>query len=82
MNGKLKRALLMLMVPGIMMAATGCKKVNDTGNDPLSAGSSGVMSNSAGLSGRPGTSDAAKRASDTAATSSPAATASGSSDPQ
>ncbi|WP_093642536.1 hypothetical protein [Paraburkholderia aspalathi] len=76
MSENVKKILLILSMSGLAMAATGCKKVDDTSKDAMSSGSSGVMSNSAGLSGTPGTSDAARRASDAAPASSPAAASS------
>ncbi|MCC8397533.1 hypothetical protein LJ656_33835 [Paraburkholderia sp. MMS20-SJTR3] len=41
---------------------SGCKRADDNGQQPLSQGSSGVMSNSASARGTPGDSDAANRA--------------------
>jgi hypothetical protein len=76
MNENLKHILLILSMAALATAATGCKKGDDNSKDTMSSGSSGVMSNSAGLSGTPGTSDAAKRASDATPTSTPATTSS------
>jgi hypothetical protein len=76
---KVKRNRTLVIL--IILAATalaGCKKTDDTSRNTLSSGSSGVMSNSAGLSGTPGSSDAAKRASDAAASSGASASASAS----
>lgn len=73
MSDNVKKILLILAISEFATAAAGCKKVDDTSKDTMSSGSSGVMSNSAGLTGTPGTSDAARRASDAAPASSPAA---------
>ncbi|MGF6768064.1 hypothetical protein P3T18_000534 [Paraburkholderia sp. GAS199] len=59
-----KKMLLLAVAPALVTLAVGCKKVDDASKDTMSSGSSGVMSNSAGPSGTAGTSDAAKRASD------------------
>jgi hypothetical protein len=66
----LKNVLVTLSIAAFAATACGCKRT-DNGNDALSVGSSGVMSNSAGMSGTAGGSDAANRAGN-------AATASGS----
>ncbi|ASL48940.1 hypothetical protein bAD24_p01205 (plasmid) [Burkholderia sp. AD24] len=72
-----------------VVSVAACKKADHTSRDALNFGSSGVMSNSAGLSGTPGTGAAAKRASDPAPASAapaavrtPDATASGASSVQ
>lgn len=68
MNGTRNRTLVILTILAAT-ALTGCKKADDKSRDTLSSGSSRMMSNSDGLSGTPGSSDAAKRASDAAASS-------------
>ncbi|WGS54985.1 hypothetical protein LFL96_36505 (plasmid) [Paraburkholderia sp. D15] len=57
-----------LAVFAIVVAAMtgGCKRADNGNPAALNAGSSGVMSKSAGLSGTAGISDAAKRANDAA----------------
>ncbi|MFM0091671.1 hypothetical protein PQR46_32735 [Paraburkholderia sediminicola] len=68
MNVKRNRTLVILIILAAT-ALTGCKKADNTSRDTMGSGSSGVMSNSAGVSGTPGSSDAAKRTSDAAASS-------------
>ncbi|MDQ7978186.1 hypothetical protein QYH69_13125 [Paraburkholderia sp. SARCC-3016] len=52
----------------LMFGITACNKADQKAGENLSAGSSGVMSNSAGPSGTPGQSAAADATSDSAAT--------------
>ncbi|MFM0339828.1 hypothetical protein PQR27_25450 [Paraburkholderia fungorum] len=52
----------MLSMVALTTATYGCKRVDNGNKDTMSAGSSGVMSNTAGVNGTPGDSDAAKRA--------------------
>lgn len=71
MNDNVRTMLLIAAISGFVSATPGCKKADDAGRDALSSGSSGVMSNSAGPGGTPGTSAAAKSASVAATASAP-----------
>ncbi|OUL82249.1 hypothetical protein CA601_29515 [Paraburkholderia hospita] len=50
-----------------------CKKVDDKSSNSMDSGSSGVMSNTAGVNGTPGQSSAANSTSESAAASAPSA---------
>lgn len=62
MNRLLGTTLLVASLAAASLGASGCKRAENNGNEPLSQASSGVMSNSAGANGTPGSSDAANRA--------------------
>jgi hypothetical protein len=57
-----RNMLIALSAVVLTVGVSACKRSNDNGNEPMSAGSSGVMSNSASARGTPGDSDAANRA--------------------
>lgn len=62
MNRTLSNTFVALSMVATALGAAGCKRADNNGNEPLNQASSGVMSNSAGPSGTPGSSDAANRA--------------------
>jgi hypothetical protein len=62
MNRLTRITLITLFSGALIAAAGGCRRTDNGNPGALDAGSSGVMSNSAGPSGTPGESDAAKRA--------------------
>ncbi|TXC84716.1 hypothetical protein FRZ40_31350 [Paraburkholderia azotifigens] len=55
-----------LMAMALAVGAAACKKVDESSSNTMESGSSGVMSNTAGMSGTPGKSAAAQSASDNA----------------
>ncbi|MEP9325942.1 hypothetical protein PPMP20_22835 [Paraburkholderia phymatum] len=55
-----------LTAAALVFGVAACKKVDEKSSNTMESGSSGVMSNTAGMSGTPGQSAAARSASDNA----------------
>ncbi|WP_174485040.1 MULTISPECIES: hypothetical protein [Paraburkholderia] len=60
-------ASVVLATTALMSGMAACKKVDEKSSDTMGSASSGVMTNTAGVSGAPGQSAAAQSASDSAA---------------
>jgi len=68
MNPLPQKMCAALAAIALVLGMSACKKVDEKSSNSMDAGSSGVMSNSAGPSGTPGQSAAADATSDSAAT--------------
>ena len=66
MNAIARYASAALAATALVCGTAACKKVDEKSNNTMESGSSGVMSNTAGMSGTPGQSNAAQSASDSA----------------
>jgi hypothetical protein len=61
MNHAMSKQVLCVVIAALTVVASGCKRTDNGNPGALNSESSGVMSNSAGGSGTPGSSDAARR---------------------
>ncbi|WP_336601220.1 hypothetical protein [Paraburkholderia bengalensis] len=73
MNPLPQKMCAALAAIALVLGMSACKKVDEKSSNSMDAGSSGVMSNTSGMSGTPGQSAAAKTASESAPAASGAA---------